>query len=199
MDTPEDGNAAGQKSARPVTAAWLERVALHYLDRYGASAEMLRRVLARRVEKQARLRGEDPESYAGLITETVARAERAGLIDDARFAAARLASLRRRGTSARAAGAALAQRGVARDVIAGALDAESGEDDAAESAAAAAYAKRRRLGPHRPPQTRAEHRERDLAAMARAGFPFALARAVIDAGGDAPDDEWPHDEPPLTD
>jgi regulatory protein len=41
-------------------------------------------------------------------------------------------------------------------------------------------ARRRRLGPYRPAE-RATFREKDLAALARAGFGFALARSVIDA------------------
>mgnify|MGYP007004680707 CR=1 FL=1 len=49
----------------------------------------------------------------------------------------------------------------------------------------AAYAKRRRLGPWRRPGTREAHRDRDLAAMARAGFPYGLGRRVIEADPDA--------------
>lgn len=174
----------------PVTAAWLERVALHYLDRYGASSEMLRRVLARRVERRCRSRAEAPDAHAELIGETVARAQRAGLIDDARFAAARLATLRRRGASTRQARAKLSEKGIDADTIRAAMSDERQEAEDAdaeadtERQAALAYARRRRLGPHRPPGAREANRERDLAAMARAGFPYALARAVIGATTD---------------
>jgi len=47
-----------------VSAAWLERAALDYLQRYSASTEMLRRTLSRRVEKRARARGEEPAAFA---------------------------------------------------------------------------------------------------------------------------------------
>src|SRR3954471_13707012 len=89
----------------PVTAAYLERAALHYLEHYSASTEMLRRTLRRRVEKRARARGEEADAFWPMVEETVARAVRSGLVDDARFTAARLATLRRRGTSARGASA----------------------------------------------------------------------------------------------
>jgi regulatory protein len=49
---------------------------------------------------------------------------------------------------------------------------------------ARAYAKRRRLGIHRRPDTRALHRDRDLGALARAGFSYDLARRVVDADPD---------------
>jgi regulatory protein len=169
----------------PITAAYLERAALHYLERYSASQEMLRRTLRRRVEKRARARGEDAAAFAPMIETVVQRAITAGLVDDARFAAARLATLRRRGTSARGVTAKLAAKGVPRDVVAAAMAAEREaadpeEEVGVEAQAAEAYARRRRLGPHRHPDRRAAYRDRDLAAMARAGFPYDLARRVVD-------------------
>ncbi|MBE7200091.1 MAG: RecX family transcriptional regulator [Parafilimonas terrae] len=169
-----------------MSPTWLERSALHYLERYSASTEMLRRTLARRVEKRARLRGEDPAAFAEMIGATVARAVSAGLVDDTRFTETRVATLRRRGTSSRGVSAKLAAKGVPRDVVEAAMQAErdavpEGEAADIETQAAQAYAKRRRLGPYRRPDQRAAYRDRDLAAMARAGFAYALARHVVDA------------------
>ncbi|MCE4226036.1 regulatory protein RecX [Methylobacterium sp. C25] len=178
---------ANETKARPapaITEQWLERVALHYLDRYSATEEMLRRLLARRVERRSRDRGEEPGAHSELIEKTVARAVRAGLVDDARFTHARLATLRRRGASTRKAGAALAAKGVDRTIVEAALAAEREEtedSEAIEENAARAFARRRRIGPNRPADARAAHRERDLAAMARAGFSYSVARAAIDA------------------
>ncbi|WP_342772554.1 RecX family transcriptional regulator [Methylobacterium radiodurans] len=181
----EDPAPPAPKPPRPVTAAWLERAALHYLERYSASAEMLRRTLARRVEKRARAREEDPAAFAELIDATVTRALSAGLVDDARFARARLATLRRRGTSTRGVSAKLAAKGVPHAVVEAAMEAEQAEAQAdpraIEAEAALAYARRRRLGPFRRPDLRAAHRDRDLAALARAGFAYALARDTVDA------------------
>ena len=173
---------------KPITAAYLERAALHYLERYSASVAMLRGTLARRVQNRCRLRGEDPAAFADLVEATVARAVSAGLVDDSRFAQARIASLRRRGASARAVSAKLAAKGVSRDLVADALSrerdaVEAGEEPAAEETAAVAYAKRRRLGPWRRADQRTLHRDRDLAAMARAGFSFSLAIGIVDAQG----------------
>ncbi len=50
-----------------------------------------------------------------------------------------------------------------------------------EQRAAAALARRRRLGPYRAAEDRKDHRLRDLAAMARAGFAYDVAKKVIDA------------------
>ncbi|HEX2553306.1 MAG TPA: regulatory protein RecX [Microvirga sp.] len=169
------GRDAPRKPPRRVTPDYLQRAAMAYLERYASSAENLRRVLARKVATRCRLRGEDPAEFQTAIDEVVARAGRAGLVDDTRYAEGRVASLRRRGGSARSIQAKLAQKGVARDTIAAALEGEP-ED---ERAAAHALARRRRIGPYRRAE-RAAHRDKDLAVLARAGFPFGIAREVVD-------------------
>jgi regulatory protein len=172
-----DRRPQDRRPPRPVTEAYLQRAALAYLERFASSAENLRRVLRRKVETRCRLRGEEPASFLDLIDPVVARSVSAGLVDDRRYAEARVASFRRRGASARGIKAKLAAKGVARETVETAL-AEEGDD----RAAAQAHARRRRLGPYRPGD-RAAFRQKDLAVLARAGFPFAVAREVID--GDA--------------
>ncbi|WP_245259162.1 RecX family transcriptional regulator [Salinarimonas rosea] len=164
----------------------LDRMALAYLERFASSSENLRRVLARKVERRCRLRGEAPEAALALVEEAVARAVRGGLVDDAAYAQGRVASLRRRGGSRRAIAARLSAKGVAPETIDAALagDAEArvadDPDADPEMEAALALARRRRLGPFRT-AARAENRERDLARLARAGFSYGVARAVVDA------------------
>jgi len=158
-----------------VTTAYLQRAALAYLERFASSAETLRRVLTRKVRRRCRLRGEDAEAFLPMVEEVVRRSVASGLLDDRRYAQGRVAGLRRCGASARAIGAKLAAKGVSRETVAAAI----GEDERSEAEAAWALARRRRLGPYRPGE-RGAFREKDLAAMARAGFGFALARSVID-------------------
>lgn len=170
-----DDSKPARKPPRKVTPAYLQRAALAYLERYSSSAENLRRVLRRKVDKRCRLRGEDPAEFHEMIDEVVAKSLRSGLIDDTRYAQARVATLRRRGGSARAIQAKLSAKGVDRTTIAEALEGEEGD----EKQAARAFARRRKLGPFRPGE-RAPYRDKDLAAMARAGFRFDVARDVID-------------------
>jgi regulatory protein len=161
-----------------VSSAYLERAAMAYLERYASSSENLRRVLRRKVDKRCRLRGEDASAFHPLIDEVVAKALRTGLLDDARYTEARVATLRRRGGSRRAIEAKLAAKGIDRETIAAAMDGEASD----EVQAAHALARRRKLGPYRQ-RERTSHREKDLASLARAGFAFGIARNVID--GDA--------------
>jgi regulatory protein len=164
-----------RRPPRKVSSAYLERAAMSYLERYASSSENLRRVLRRKVEKRCRLRGEDAAEFHSLIDEVVAKSLRVGLVDDTRYAEARVATLRRRGGSSRAIERKLSAKGVDRTTIAVALQGEDGD----ETAAAFALARRRKLGPYRAGE-RAPYREKDLAAMVRAGFSFGVARAVID-------------------
>jgi len=170
-----DEEKPARKAPRKVTPAYLQRAALAYLERYASSAENLRRVLRRKVEKRCRLRGDDPAEFHEMIDEVVAKSLRSGLIDDTRYAEARVATLRRRGGSTRAIQAKLSAKGIDRSTIAAALEG----DDSDEENAAHALARRRKLGPFRPGE-RAPYRDKDLAALVRAGFRFDVARRVVD-------------------
>ena len=48
-------------------------------------------------------------------------------------------------------------------------------------AAAAAYARKRRIGPYRPEGERQSQADRDLAALGRRGFSYETARQVLAA------------------
>src|SRR5581483_11780996 len=87
---------------KPITETGLHEAALRYLERFAASGEMVRRVLARRVERAVRGGLAERSDGARLIERVIARLLAAGLIDDAGFAAARTRSLHRRGASTRA-------------------------------------------------------------------------------------------------
>lgn len=159
----------------------LENAALFYLQRFASSAENLRRVLLRRVERSARAHGTDREEGGAWVDEIVARFVGAGLVDDRVYAAGRAQSLHRRGASLRRIRAELAAKGVARDMADQAVRGLEATDGDADLAAAIRLARRRRFGPYRAAGQRAERRERDLAALARAGFGYDTARRVIDA------------------
>ena len=172
---------AVRRPPRKLDAGALERAARHYLERFASSAENLRWVLRRRVERSARTHGTDRAAGASLVDDLVARFQQNGLLDDAHYAAARAAGLARKGGSTRAIRARLRQKGVDRADIDRAIALLTEEFHEPDTAAAAVLVRRRRLGPHRPAPQRAAHRDRDLAALARAGFGYDVARQVIDA------------------
>jgi len=170
-----------RSAPRKATPKSLENAALYYLERFASSAANLRRVLMRRVERSARAHGTDRAEGAAAVDDIVRRFEASGLLDDRAYAAARAGTLHRRGGSARKIRASLMQKGVAPDDIEAALESLRDEADEPELAAAVALARRRRLGPFRPAADREGRREKDLAALARAGFAYETARQVIEA------------------
>lgn len=171
-----------RKAPRRITADYLQRAAMHYLERYAAPAAQLRRVLQRKVVASCRHHGEEPATFEALLDEVVARCVSSGLVDDARFAEARAASLRRRGQSSRAVAAKLSAKGVSRSLV----ETHSPATEEDELAAARKAAQRKRLGPWSR-KDRAVNRQKDLAAMARAGFSMQIARTIIDGAGEGAD------------
>ena len=173
-----------KRVARPITATYLQNAAAFYLERYASSAEGLRRVLRRRVRKAEMLDAPVMENVEQAIEVVVQKFVTAGLLDDKAFAQTKARSLHRRGASNRLTRQRLQAAGVDQDTVNHAmasLDDELGADPASrELKAAAAFARRRRLGPYRT-MDREPNRLRDLAALARAGFAYDLARKVIDA------------------
>ena len=168
------------RKPRKLKPADLKDAALHYLGRYAASTARLRQVLTRRIRNSAKAHDFDPAPLLVELDRVVATLTGVGLLNDAAFADAKARSLNRRGGSRRQIAAKLAGAGVARDATAEALERLNEEMPDAESAAAFAYAKRRRLGVFRNPvDASPERRRKDLMAMARAGFAIDLARRAL--------------------
>ena len=174
-----------KRVARPITAKYLQNAATFYLERYPSTAEGLRRVLNRRVAKARMLDAPVMENVKQAIESIVAKFVDAGVIDDKAFAQTKARSLHRRGTSSRVTRQKLKMAGVDGDELEQAMAGLDIELDVTpaqrEQRAAAALARRRRLGPWRPVEDRKDHRLRDLATMARAGFAYDLARKIVDA------------------
>jgi len=168
------------RKPRKLKPADLKDAALHYLGRYAASSARVRQVLVRRIQRSAKVHAFEPEPLLAELDRVIATLTGVGLLNDAAFAEAKARSLNRRGGSKRQIAAKLAGAGVARETATEALSQLNAEMPDAESAAALAFAKRRRLGVFRTPQDQTpERRRKDLMAMARAGFAFDLAKRAL--------------------
>jgi len=171
----------GPRIPRKITPERLANIALHYLERYASSSENLRRVLERRVFKASYHHADmDVEAANGWIDDLIKRYQQAGLLNDLTYAETRARSLMSRGTAARVIRMKLIAKGVDTDTIDQALEALVDEHPEPELAAAIKLARRRRLGPYADPAKREEKKDRDLAAMARSGFSYDMARRVIE-------------------
>lgn len=153
-------------------------MALAYVARFSTSAAKFERYLTRKLrEKGWDGEGEPP------VAATVARYVELGYVDDEGYARMKSGSLLRRGYGARRVDQALGQAGIAED-----LRAEVAPGEATAREAAATYARRRRFGPYGAADPAV--REKQLAAMVRAGHGFDAARALVDAASVAEVEQW---------
>lgn len=177
-------NRRQTRQPRPMTRQRLERAGYHYLERFASSRANMRRVLERKCRRSHADGAPLSTGEEDWIAEILARCEALGLLDDAAYAEMKARSLAARGKAGRHIRSWLAARGVGEDDIAQALDAlacEAGGDAAADAARARRFARRRRMGPYRKQALDDARKRKEMGAFARAGFPFGLARAIIDA------------------
>jgi regulatory protein len=173
-----------KKEPEPLTRFKVEQMALAYVNRFDCTATKLKRHLTERVRKQG-----GHETAEVWIDELVERYLGSGVLNDARFAKNLATQLTTRGKSSRMISQKLAMRGVPSEVAQELMTARRQDEPNAELDAAHAFARKRRLGPHRDPEKRAEYRQKDLAALARQGFSFDTAKKALGTLGDD-DDEF---------
>ena len=174
---------------KPLDPPRLEELALAYVARFATSAGKLAQYLKRKVRE----RGWEAEGVSGSDPDILALIDRlvaAGYIDDAGFAQGRASGLRRRGYGDRRVEQTLRGAGIAEEVRASVQG-----DEAASRRAALVLARKRGFGPfgaERPdpcpidPKTR----QKQFAAMLRAGHPLDSVRNLIDAASEAEALEW---------
>jgi regulatory protein len=149
----------------------LNALALHYVGRYATTTAKLKSYLRRKVQERG-WAGDAPADVDAIV----ARCAALGYVDDRAFAETRAASLGRRGYGARRIGVALQVAGIDRE-----LAAEMMPDDDAALAAAETYARRKRIGAYGEIVTDPKVRQRQFAAMLRAGHSFDLAKLFTNA------------------
>ena len=179
------------KRPRRVTRDYLMNYATWYLERFAASRARLEKLMRGKIRLSVAEYGTDPEEAVQWMNSVLSACEKAGFINDDAYARGRARSLLRKGKAMRVIAADLSARGIASDQIDDAIrDLRAEADQAAYEevrgtdpniAAAAAYARRRRLGPWRRPDIREEKREKDMAALARQGFGYDTATRIINS------------------
>ena len=185
-DRPTPGHPApgrARREPRAVTAESLRRSALHHLARFSTTEARLRQALDRKIARSVRLYATDTAEARRWAEDIVALLRRQGLLDDSVWAARRARALQDRGVARALIQENLRAAGIQAEVAAVAV-AALGPATEGDAEAALTFARRRRLGPFRPAEQRAPYRLRDLGRMARGGFSYEIARAVIDKAED---------------
>ncbi len=181
MPPPRSDRRSERRPAPPLDGPKLDRLALRYVERFATTRGKLAEYLRRKIRERG---------WEGVPADPDALAERMaelGYVDDRAFAEARARSMTRRGLGARRIADAL------RHARVGADDTEAVTPDVVEQApeSALAFARRKRIGPFAAAPADRNLRAKQLAAMARAGHGYELARRIVDAppGGEIDPDE----------
>lgn len=175
----------GRRVSKPLDPARLEELALAYVARFAVSRAKLEGYLLRKLRERG-WDGEGEPPVAALAERFVA----AGYVDDAAYARAKTGSLLRRGYGQRRVTQALGAAGIGEDVRA---EVRAGEG--ALRRAALALARKRGFGPFgrgsldRPPLDR-QTREKQIAAMLRAGHALDSVRELVEAASVEAAEEW---------
>ena len=165
---------------KPLDPVRLEELALAYVARFATSTGKLIQYLRRKLRERGWEASAEPDLPA-----LVARFIAAGYVDDAGFALGRASGLRRRGFGDRRIDQSLRGAGIGDDDRAAARG-----DEAQARRAALVLARKRGFGPFGAERPDAAKRQKQFAAMLRAGHPLDSVRFLIDAPSEAEALEW---------
>ena len=185
--TPSKKDKTKRRPPKKITQTYLHNAGLYYLGRFAASSQRFREIMTRKIKKSCAVHEDQniEECYA-LLESLITDFQRSGLLNDETYAASKVKTMRRQGKSRRAITSYLNGKGIEPEIQITTLHKadtafETSEKDA-EHAAAMIYAKKRKIGPFRT-KTELSH-EKELAALARAGFSYEIASNVLKASKD---------------
>ncbi len=169
-----------KKPPKKITEKYLYNSGLAYLQRFPASVPHFRRIMGRKIDRSCKHHQEqDREECTKMLESAIATFVRQGLLNDDAYVQGMVTSLRRRGLSRQAILSKLQQKGLSQESILKTLQAydEDRGDTNPDLTAAVRLARRKKLGCFR---SKEENLDREMSALARAGFGFDIARKVLE-------------------
>jgi regulatory protein len=180
------------KKTRPLDETALRDLALAYVARFATTAAKLESYLARKVRERGVAEDEEGRTVNLDVTGLVTRLVELGYVDDEVYARSKARDLSARGYGARRVEQALWAAGVEESVRE-----ETAPGEAESRRAAILLAKKRRFGPFgspppldEPREDAHKRREKQVAAMLRAGHRYEHAAFILDAAAADDIDAW---------
>ena len=174
-----------KRPPKPLDSARLQELALAYVARYSTSSAKLEAYLLRKLREK----GWDDECEPD-VQAISARYVELGYIDDAAYARMKAGGLLGRGYGARRVSQVLFADGIDENIRE-----DVAPDELEKRVAVQTLAKKRRFGPYFVPKFGGDvldrdRREKQIAALLRAGHGFDAVRAVINAKDIAAVEQW---------
>ena len=183
---------AGSRKSRPLDDTTLRDLALAYAARFSTTGAKLEGYLARKIRERGVAEDQDGRAVDLDVRALVERLIELGYVDDAAYARARSRDLTGRGYGKRRVEQALWAAGVDDDVRH-----DHAPSEAEGRRAAILLAKKRRFGifgtklsEDLASDARRAAKEKQIAAMLRAGHDFADVRFILDASQEHEIDAW---------
>ncbi len=181
-----------RKKTRPLDETTLRDLALAYVARFATTGAKLEGYLSRKLRERGVAEDEDGRVQMPDVAALVTRLIELGYVDDEAYARSKTRDLTARGYGARRVEQALWAAGVDEHTRE-----ETAPSEAATRRAAILLARKRRFGPFgiapeddEPPEQSHKRREKQVAAMLRAGHKFDHIAFILDAREEADIEEW---------
>lgn len=174
---PETEQPKRKRTSKKITPQRLKNIGLYYLKRFESSVENLRSVLQKRVNQYAKENPEFNKQEAYQWVENVlTEFEKLHYLDDERFTEIKVRHYLAVGKPARYIQNKLREKGIANAQIDEMLD-DFGYNP---QEMALKLAKRKKIGPFRPnEEARKLNRQKDMAALIRAGFDYDVVSEIM--------------------
>lgn len=180
------------KKSRPLNETSLRDLALSYVARFATTGAKLEGYLARKLRERGIAEDEDGRAQTPDVAALVTQLIELGYVDDEAYARSKTRDLTARGYGARRVEQTLWAAGVDETTRE-----ETAPGEAAVRRAAIMLAKKRRFGPFgvrsnedEPAEIAHKRRQKQVAAMLRAGHSFDHIAFILDAAGEDDIEEW---------
>lgn len=170
-----------KRTPRRITESYLHNSGLYYLERFSSSSENFRKVMTRKIDKSCFAHtDQDRDKCIEMLSLTIKKFERLGLLDDKTYTVTKVNALRRKGLSARMIAIQLTAKGLDKELIQNTIyEHNKLQEDDSETIAAIRLARRKKIGPFRTKEPDEKTYEKSLAALARAGYSYDIAQTVL--------------------
>lgn len=164
---------------KQITIQRLNNITLFYLERFEASSQKTKKMLERRIQKEALKGNIIPDNINQLIDEVIKKMVDLGYINDERFIQNQIRRLSNSGKSKSFILNKLKQDGLSPSLISNYLNIFDEETSSSDLTRANNWLKKHKKGQFRSKDASLFY-QKDLAALARAGFSYEIAKTALE-------------------
>lgn len=171
-----------KRNKRNITKSYLQGAAYRYLERYATTEANLFLILKRKTDRVLNQSDQNDINLNEIETwiyEIIAKCVKHGLVNDRLYAESKMNSYSLLGNSLASIKNKLRSKGVPQDIISDVINEAISNTPDINFKSAIKYAKKRRFGPFRIHEVNETKLDKELAAMARAGYSYSESIKIL--------------------